>query len=107
VQHLGELGHDLGDFDAGQLGVDGLEDAANVVGDIVLGIPEVEMAGPTLEVDQDDALGFAESGAAGVVLLGGGFLPAEEVGQTEAKNRGAANAEQLTPSDAVASILPC
>ena len=64
------------------------------------------MARPALQVDQDDALGFAEAGAAGVVLFGGGLSPAEEIGQAEAKDRGAAHSEQLAPRDAVTSILP-
>ena len=65
------------------------------------------MARPALKVDEDHALGFAEAGAAGVVLLGGRLLPAEQVGETEAENGGTADSEQLAPRDAVASILPC
>src|SRR5229473_3053339 len=65
------------------------------------------MARPALEVDEDNALGFAEAGAACVILFGGGLLQTEKIRQAESENRGASNPEQLAPSDAVARILPC
>ena len=71
VVDLGELRQQLGELDAGHLGVDRLEDAADVVGDVVLGVPQVEVAGAALEVEQDDALGLAEAGAAVGRFLGG------------------------------------
>src|SRR5260370_16087649 len=65
------------------------------------------MARPALEVDEDHTLGFAEAGAAGVILFGGSLLQTEKIRQAETENRGASNPEQLAPSDAVARILPC
>ena len=62
VGDLSEFRQDFGHLDAGDLGRDGLEDASDVVGDILLGVPEVEMAGPSLEIDHDDALGLTPAG---------------------------------------------
>ena len=57
----------------------GLKTLRTLSGHVVLGIPEVEMAGAALQIDQDDALGFAEAGAAVDGVLGGELLQAEQV----------------------------
>ena len=107
VVDLGELRQQLGELDAGQLGVDRLEDAADVVRNVVLGVPQVEVAGAALEVEEDDALGLAEAGAAvGGVLGRCRLLQAEEVGQAEAEHGRAADAQQFAAGDAVTGVFP-
>ena len=64
VEDVGDVRQHLGDLDAGEFGVDRLEDRLHIVRDVLLGIPQVEMAGATLEIAQDDALGLAPAGSA-------------------------------------------
>src|SRR5262249_51844513 len=59
---LGQLGQDFGELNARELGVDSFEYATYVVRDIVLGIPEIEVARSALEVEKDDVLRLAETG---------------------------------------------
>src|SRR5262249_41288463 len=96
----------LGDEGAARLRGDGLEDALDVGGDVVLGVPQVEVTGAALEVEEDDALGLAEAGAAAVLLPGGlGLLQAEEVRQAEAQGGRAADAGRSARGDAVTGVL--
>ena len=62
VGDLRQLGQDLGHLDAGNLGRDRLEHAADVVRNVFLGVPEVEMARTSLQIEHDDALGLAPAG---------------------------------------------
>jgi len=64
VVHLGELRQDFGEVDAGDFGADVFERAANVLGRTGFWIPEIEVTRSALEVDHDDALGFAPTGTA-------------------------------------------
>ena len=66
------------------------------------------MAGAALEVEQDDALGLAEAGAALAGVLGSGLrlLQAEDVGQAQAEEGRAADAQQFAAGDAVAGVFP-
>ena len=109
----GELGQDLGDLDAGHLGVDRLEGAADVVGDVLLGVPEVEVAGPALEVDHDDALGLAPAraaaGAAATSARGRGGLELEHRAEAQAQQARAPHAEDVAPGDPevrIAEVFP-
>ena len=49
-----------GDLHAGQHGVDGLEDAADVVRHVFLGVPQVEVAGASLQVDDKSNAAYYE-----------------------------------------------
>ncbi len=79
------FGMHLGELDARELGGDGLEDALDVGRDVVLGVPKIEMAGTALEIEQDDALGLAEAGAAGAALAGRPGLKLQESTQAQAQ----------------------
>src|SRR5262249_41900748 len=111
VGDLGELGQDLGDVDARGLGWDGLENAADLVGHVVLGVPEVEMAGASLEIDHDDALGLAPAGTAD--RLGGApgsfgrvsLAETEQVGERQADHGRAADAEQIATCQTIAGVF--
>ena len=59
VRDLGQFRHQFRDLHAGQSGVDRIEDASDVIGDVRLGVPQVEMAGAALQEDHDHALGLA------------------------------------------------
>ena len=61
VIHLSELGHQLGKINSGNLGLDGLEDASDVIRSIGLGIPQVQVARTALQINHDDALRLAPS----------------------------------------------
>ena len=106
VGHLGQLRQQLRELETLGFGVDGLEDAADVVGHIVLGIPQIEMARSALEIDEDHALGLAEAGTA-VALLGGslGRLELEEPAERQAEDRRAADAQQIAPCVAIAGVF--
>src|SRR5262249_14379427 len=97
-----EPGQEFGEADAGQDRVDGREGAADALGRLVLGVPEIEVAGAALKVDHDHALSAAETGA--VARGGGGTglgLVLEEVGEAEAEQGGAADAKELAAGHAV------
>src|SRR5262249_20147325 len=93
------------ELDAGQLGVDRLEDALDLVRHVVLGVPQVEVAGAALEVDDDDALGLAEAGTAVAALLLGVRLQAEQVAERDAQHGRAADAQEITARDTVAGVF--
>ncbi len=107
VGDLGELRQQLRELEAAGLRGNRLENALDVGGNIFLWVPQVEVAGAALEVDEDDALGFAEAGTA-VVLLGSsrGSLKLEEAAETEAEDRRAADAQQIAARQAVTGIFP-
>ena len=86
----------------GDLGVDRLEGALDVVGDVVLGVPEVEVARPALEVEHDDALGLAPARAAAVSTHRSRGRPAasEQPAERRPEQRRAADAEHVAASHA-------
>ena len=59
IVHLGEFGQDFGEVNPRDLGRNGLEGRTDLIRDVFLGIPEVEMTRPPLQVEQDHALGLA------------------------------------------------
>ena len=59
IVHLGEFGQNLGEVDPRNLSRNGLEGGTNLIRDVFLGIPEIEMTRPPLQVKQDHALGLA------------------------------------------------
>jgi len=103
--HLGQLRQQFGELDAGQLGVDGLEDALDLVRHAVLGVPQIEVAGTTLEVDEDDALGLAEAGSIDAGLLLRLCLQAEQVGQRDTEDGRAAYPQQVATRNAIAGVF--
>ena len=111
VGDLRELGQDLGHLDAGHLGGDWLEHASDIVGDVFLGVPEVEMAGPALQVEHDDAFGLTPAGATACVS-GPRRLPPEaraSMPRPEAEQARPADAEDISPRHAqlrIAQIFP-
>ncbi|MEY5015107.1 MAG: hypothetical protein RIS92_1465 [Verrucomicrobiota bacterium] len=74
VVHLGKVRQDFRVVDSGDFGRDVFECAPDVIGDVFLGVPEVEVAWSTLEVDHDDALGLVPTCAARFVGFGVGFI---------------------------------
>ena len=102
VRDLSEVRKKLRHLHPRHLRFDRLEDALDVGRNIFLRVPEIQVTGSTLEVDQDDALGLAPSGATGVLprgILGRGeILHLQDLGQTEAQNRRAAYPKQLATS---------
>ena len=59
IVQLGEQWQIFRELDTGDLGRNGLEHAFDIVRDIFLGIPQVEMAGAALKVKQNNTLRFA------------------------------------------------
>ena len=83
VIHLSELGHQLGKINSGDLGLDGLEDASDVIRSIGLGIPQVQVARTALQINHDDALRLAPSRTAFGLGLVGLQLQHRAQGKTE------------------------
>ena len=111
VVHLRELRQDFGEVDAGDLRADVFERAADVLGRIRFWIPQVEMARSALEVDHDDALGFAPTGAAAGgcgrrrgCARGLNRLQFEQRAERQAEHAGAADAEDVAPARTQVSI---
>src|SRR4051812_1341114 len=73
----GGLGRHLGERRAGGGGVQGLDPPADPGGGVGLGVPQVDVAGRALEVEEDAAVGLAEAVGPG----GGAGGCGEEVGQ--------------------------
>ena len=94
VHHLGHAREELADFDAGDVGADGLVRPGDLAGGIGLEVKHVLVRRAADEVDEDD--GFVGAANAG---LG---LEREELGQGEAHRAEAANFEEIAPRDAVA-----
>ena len=104
VVHLRHLRDDFGEVGTGDFRRDGLERAADFVGDVFLGIPEVEVRGAALEVNHNDALGFAPAGAAaggggggrgGDGGGGGAGVELEHLAEGEAEDAGAAEPQEV------------
>ena len=94
----------------GNLGRDRLEDAPHVVGDVLLGVPEVEMAGPALQVDHDDAFGLAPTRApARLGAAGRHGLQLEHRAQAHAQQARTTDSQDVAPRDAqfrIAQVFP-
>ena len=99
VGYLSDVGQQLGNLHARNLGLDRLEDALDIGGASLLGVPEVQVARSTLQVDQDNALGLAPAGAAGAGMhfLGGDLLQFEHLGKAQPYERRASDAQQFPP----------
>src|SRR5262249_8047412 len=74
-----------------------------VVGHVLLGVPEVEVAGAALKVDHDDAFGLAPAGTAGVGVLGLG-LELEHRAQAEAEQARTADAQEVAAGHAEVGV---
>ena len=95
VVHLRETRQQLREIDAWNLGFDWLERAAHVVRHVLLGIPKIEVARPSLEVTENDALGLAPAGSAlGSLFLGVG-LKFKHGAKRKAHHARAANAQEV------------
>jgi len=104
VDHLRQPRQQLGEPNSGQARIDRAEGAGDALRHVRLRVPQVEMARPALEVEQDDAAGPAKTGAMVRVLLRhgvGALLEIQEIGQRETEHRGAADTQQLTAGHAV------
>ena len=96
-------------MDAGQHRLDWcLKTLFTLSGHVVLRIPQVEVARAALEVDEDDALGLAEAGAAlGLVVVGSAaaaFWSANIWARRDAEDAGTADAQEIAAGDAVAGV---
>ena len=95
IIHLCQIWQQLGEMHAGQLGLDGLKHAAHLVGGIGLGIPKIEVRRAALQIAENDALGLAPAGAAGVL----GFLRArlqfEHPAERQAQQAGTTHTQQV------------
>ncbi len=100
-QFVGDLrlqGHQLADVQAGDVGVDRLELAADFDGGVRLHVVEVDVAGAAVEVDHDD--GLARRAGGGAV----GPEP-QQVGQRQSADAEGADLEELPPRQAVAQAV--
>ena len=61
VGDFGELGHEFSHVHARDLGAHPFEDTFDVVGNIILGVPQIQVTGAALHVKHDHALGLAKS----------------------------------------------
>src|SRR5208282_2046659 len=86
------------DIDARHLGGDLLEDALDVVRDILLGVPEIEVAGTSLEIDHDDTLGLAP--ARGAACLAASNIRGPCRDRLHLEHRAETPAQQARPPDA-------
>jgi hypothetical protein len=90
---------------AWNLRLDRLELAADIVGRVGLRVPDIDMARPALEEDQDDLFGAAEARRA-LVLLGrllhfGARFELQERRQAETEQPRAPDAHKLPAGNAV------
>ncbi len=102
VGDLIDLGEQFGHVHAGRLGRDALENAADVVGHIVFGIPQVEVARSALQINQDHAFRAAPAGSFALDDGRGGLgrLHLEHAAERHAEDAGAADAEDVAAGDA-------
>ena len=106
VVDLGELWQHFGELRTpGSLVSIGLKTLRDVVGNVVLGVPKVEVAGTSLEVEQDNALRLTPSRTTADPLVGRRLLQAKKIGQAEAEHRGAADAQQIAAGNAITGIF--
>ena len=105
VEDLRELRQELRYLHARELGIDRLENAADLVGNIILWIPEIKVTGTSLKIEQDKALGLAEPRSATDALVGGGLLQAKDVGQAEAERCRAADAQHIAAGYPITSVF--
>jgi hypothetical protein len=96
VHAAGDPGEALADLDAGDVGVDGLELAADLGRGLGLDLPQVLVRRPAAQEDVDDRL------VAGARLDAGPGLGAVDVRQGERAGAEGADAQEATPRDAVA-----
>ncbi len=98
-----ELRQDLRDADAGDVRGDRLKGAADVVRHVLLGIPQVEMTGTALEIDENDAFrpvpaGRPAAAPAAFCVLGalrGAGLEVQHRPQREPQHPGSADPQQI------------
>ena len=100
VEHLGEVWHHFADVVAGDPGLQRLEIAADVVGCIGLGIPDVEMARAALEEDEDHRLRLAPTGPAPLAVRGRHGRLAKHPGQGQTEQTAAADLQPFAPRQA-------
>ncbi len=62
VVDLGQLGKEFREMRTRNASRNALEDASHVIGNIGLGVPEVDVTRTTLEIDQNHALGPSPTG---------------------------------------------
>ena len=79
IEFLGQFGHQFGELDTGQLGVNRFENTFDVVRDVGFRVPKIQMARPTLQIDKNDMFGFAESSTSVAGIVGRtGFFALQE-----------------------------
>jgi len=104
VIHLSQFGQKLGKVNARDLGGDGFENAFDIGGDIIFGIPKVQVTGAPLEVNQNNALSLPKTGSAIIAFGDGVRLKAQQVGQAKAKHRGPTNAKEFAAGNAITIV---
>ena len=77
----------------------GLKTLRTLSGHVFLGVPQVDMARPALEVNENDALGLAPARAAAAGRLGRMGLQSQQRAERQAQHAGPAHAEQIPPGD--------
>ena len=104
VHLLGQKRHDFTEPNAGNLGANRLEFAADIGRGVRFGVPNVNVAGPALEEYEDDRFGFAPAiflfrGVRGGICA---RLQAQDIGQADAEDARAADAEEFATTEAIA-----
>ena len=94
VVDLGESRQQLGEMNSRNLGRNAIEDALDVIGNIFLRIPQIDMTRPTLQVEHDDAIGLGPTGSALDHFSGDG-LHLEHGSQRQAKESRTTDAHQI------------
>ena len=104
VHHLGEGGKQFADPAAWQAGIDRVQFAADFQRGIGLGVDPFDLAGRTVEVDQDDRLGLAKRFGPLDCFRGAEILPVGQIGQAHARQSQRTDSQQVTASHAVAQL---
>ena len=104
IHHLGKRGQQLADAAARQARGNRAQLAANLQRSIGLGIDKLDLAGRTVQVDQDDRLGAAERFGSRRCLRRRRALASGQIGQAHAGQSQPADAEQIAARHAAAKL---
>src|SRR5262249_41428627 len=104
VIHLRQLRQNFGELHPRKFRVDRLEDATDVVGNVVLRVPQIEVAGPSLQIDQNYALGLGKTGASCPTLFR--LPPARKnVSQRQAQDARTADSQQFAAGNETVTVI--
>ena len=105
VVHPGEVGQQFSELHPRKLRIDRLEHRFDVVWHVGLRVPQVQVAGAALQVDQNDALGFSEPRTArNLLALRPGFFGLQDAAQRQTQRSRASDPNQLTTGQPIAQI---